>query len=243
MPRFRLPSRLISLVNEATGKPSVEVSKRVMEACELIITEIGAELHDDLIQKLSVLRLHMDKLERSSYDPRETQETMIKMQADFEAIVESVRRISHLYHPVYSEGDSFNKRVEMLCQNLETHGTMRVQPVFNGEPRRLDSTTESYLLRMIQEMVHNAIRHASAWHIWVTLNWEEDHLRVRVADDGSGFTASAAFVDRLRKKYNTLRMRAESINAKMKYEQGDTGLIVTVSIDYASQKPVPESES
>jgi len=38
-------------------KQEAEISRQAMEACEQIISEMGAELHDDLIQRLSVFRL------------------------------------------------------------------------------------------------------------------------------------------------------------------------------------------
>jgi signal transduction histidine kinase len=65
-------------------KRQAQVSRVAMEACEQIISEMGADLHDDLIQKLSVLRLHLDKIERSSFDPEETRAAVIKMQADYQ---------------------------------------------------------------------------------------------------------------------------------------------------------------
>ena len=201
-----------------------------MEACEAIMTQMGAEMHDDLIQKLSVLRLHMDKIERSSFDPKETRETIIKMQADFQAIVESVRRISRRLHPVHIEGDTFHQRLEMLCQNLDSPGTIRIQPSFDGEPKTLEPEVEIYLLRMVQELIHNAFRHSAAWHVWVRTKWLKDQLLIEVEDDGSGFAKVNAFVSLLKKKHNTLRMRAEAIGASIKYHSGEKGLVATIKI-------------
>jgi signal transduction histidine kinase len=208
----------------------IRQSRQAMEACEVIISEMGAELHDDLIQKLSVLRLHMDKIERSSYDPKDTRETMIKMQADFQGIVDSVRRISRRLYPVHTENDTFEKRVEMLCQNLETPGTIRINTTFNGTCRPLPGNSELYLLRIIQELVHNSFRHSAAWHVWVSVTWEARLLKIEVEDDGSGFAKINEFIDRLKKKHNTLRMRSEAIGASIKYHNGKKGLLATITL-------------
>ena len=212
------------------GGPSKEASKDAMETCEVVLKEIGADLHDDLIQKLSVLRLHMDKIERSSYNPQETQQTLIKMQTDFQSIVDSVRRISRQLHPVHMQDDPFDKRVEVLCQNLDMPGTIRIYPSFEGEPLSLTETQQSYLLRMIQELIHNSFRHSSAWNLWVKIIWSPNSLIIKVEDDGSGFARLEEFVEMLKRKYNTLRMRAETIGASIKYQKGEQGLLAIIKL-------------
>ena len=59
-------------------KFDIEISKRAAEICDQIILEMGAELHDDLIQKLSIFRLYLDRLERSVHDPAETETLLMK---------------------------------------------------------------------------------------------------------------------------------------------------------------------
>jgi signal transduction histidine kinase len=205
-------------------------SAEAIKVCEVILTEMGAELHDDLIQKLSVLRLHMDKIERSSFDPVETQETLIKMQADFQSIVDSVRRISRRLHPVHMDDDDFHKKVEMLCQNLDTPGTVRIHPSFVGIAIAMEKQQETYLLRMIQELIHNSFRHSAAWNVWVRISWMQNALKIEVEDDGSGFSRVEEFIERLKKKHNTLRMRAEAIGAKINYRSNSKGLIATIAL-------------
>jgi signal transduction histidine kinase len=51
---------------------------------------------------------------------------------------------------------------------------------------------ESACFRIVQESVTNALRHASARHIQVTLHRDEDSLVLEIADDGTGFGPAAA---------------------------------------------------
>jgi hypothetical protein len=74
-------------------KLDFEISKRASEACDQIITEMGAELHDDLIQKLSIFRLYIDRIERASADPVEIESLAMKMRNDFEQVIASVKNI------------------------------------------------------------------------------------------------------------------------------------------------------
>src|SRR6185295_18734605 len=107
---------------KSKSSDDVTASREAMEACEHIISEMGAELHDDLIQKLSVFRLYLDQLDRSRFNAAETEMLLIKMNADFKQVVQSVRRISRQLLPVKMEGDSFQTNINILCQNMERPG-------------------------------------------------------------------------------------------------------------------------
>lgn len=157
------------------------------------------------------------------------------MQADFVDVIDSVRRISRRLAPVKMEGDSLEKQIEGLCQNMDTPGTVRIHPSFSGTLKTLDETVENHILRIIQELIHNAFRHSSAWHVWVELSWQKDALRVLVEDDGSGFARLHEFLDRLRAKHNSVRRRAQLIGAKIEYKQGKRGLLAEIHIPYRLQ--------
>jgi signal transduction histidine kinase len=85
-----------------------------------------------------------------------------------------------------------------------------------------------YLFRIVQELVHNAFKHSAAWHVWVRLTWEAQKLIIEVEDDGSGFSKIPEFIDRLKKKHNSLKMRTLAIGAKISYLQGEKGLMAHV---------------
>src|SRR5690606_25045480 len=99
-----------------------EIDSRAAERCEQILTEMGAELHDDLIQKLSVFRLYIDRMERSSGDRSEIESLSIKMRGEFDQVIHVVRNISRRLLPAKMEGDTLDKSLELLCQNMEHPG-------------------------------------------------------------------------------------------------------------------------
>lgn len=206
-----------------------QVSRQAMEACEHIIEEMGAELHDDLIQKLSVLRLYLDRLERSKTDQAETESLIVSMTADFLEVVQAVRRISRRLLPVKMDGDSFQKGISILCQNLEQSGGSTIHFEPTGPEQKFSDRAEIYLFRIVQELIHNAFKHSSAWHIWVRLTWAENQLTLEVEDDGTGFSKIPEFIAALKKKHNTLRMRSEVIGAHIQYIQGKKGLLAKVA--------------
>ncbi len=209
-------------------KFELEISKRAAEICDQIILEMGAELHDDLIQKLSIFRLYLDRLERSAHNPAETEALLINMRTDFESVIQSVRRISKKLLPEQTLNDSLNTSIDMLCQSLERPGFGNIYYECTGTEQNIPDQNRMYLYRIIQELIHNAFKHSSAWHVWVRLKWESEKLIIEVEDDGSGFNKISEFIERLRKKNNTLKLRSLAIGASIQYHHGEKGLLAKV---------------
>lgn len=208
-------------------------SRQAMEACEQVITEIGAELHDDLIQKLSVFRLYLDQLDRSRSNALETETILIKMNADFKEVVQSVRRISRQLLPARMDDDSFQTSINMLCQNMERPGSSTIHFEAHGTERNIPALAEIYLSRIIQELIHNSLKHSSAWHIWVRLSWFDTRLVIEVEDDGTGFSKVNESIESLKKKHNTLRMRSLAIGARIAFIPGRKGLLARIQYPFA----------
>ncbi len=213
-------------------KFDTEISKRAAEICDQIILEMGAELHDDLIQKLSIFRLYIDRLERSVHDPAETETLLINMRTDFEGVIQSVRRISRKLLPEHTNHDSLNTSINLLCKSLERPGLGNIYFETTGNEEAIPPVSRIYLYRIIQELIHNAFKHSSAWHVWVRLKWKAKHLSIEVEDDGSGFNKISEFIERLRKKNNTLKLRSTVIGAIISYHHGEKGLLARIEYDF-----------
>jgi signal transduction histidine kinase len=216
------------IIFSSRKKLETEISKRASEACDQIINEIGAELHDDLIQKLSIFRLYLDRLERSTHNPTEAESLLINMRTDFEAVVQSVRRISRNLLPENTYEESMTASIKLLCNNMERPGLGNVYFECDGTDHPIPTLSKTYLVRIVQELIHNAFKHSAAWHVWVRLKWEPPKLFIEVEDDGTGFHKISEFIDRLRKKNNTLRMRSQAIGSTITYHHGPMGLLAKV---------------
>lgn len=206
-----------------------EISRRVAEACDQITSEMGAEIHDDLVQKLSVFSLYLDRIERSMNDPVEIERLVIGMRTDFENVIQSIRRISRQLMPVTTGGGTFAEAVQLLSQNMEHPGAGNIHLSTKGEEKTLAAADRLYILRIIQELIHNAFKHSAAWHIWVRVEWIHDGLLIEVEDDGSGFHKISEFIEKLKKKNNTLKMRSKTLGATLTYHQGPKGLLARLT--------------
>jgi signal transduction histidine kinase len=79
--------------------------------------------------------------------------------------------------------------VRGLLADVEDAQAARLDFEVTGTPVRLSADVELGAFRIIQEAVNNVTRHASAHAARVGLRYDEDALRIRVADDGIGFDA------------------------------------------------------
>jgi len=206
------------------------VAHQATEACDQIMNEMGAEIHDDLIQKLSIFGFYLDRIQGSGQMSAEMEELVINMRTDFENVSHAVRRVSRRLLQVKMEYDSFKTSVEVLCQNMESSKSGNIHFEHMGIEQNIPALSQSHLYRIIQELIHNAFKHSSAWHIWVRLRWESTTVIVEVEDDGVDVYNTPNFMDRLRMKYNTLRMRTQVLGGSITYRQGDKGLLAKVEL-------------
>lgn len=206
-----------------------EVAIKASQVCEEAISEIGAEIHDDLIQKVSVLKLYLDRLERSAGDPTETLTTAARMRSDLDGVIGSIRAVSRRMLPTFLETETFETNLHLLCKNMESTGGTHIHLEVYGKEHAVSLRTKHYLYRISQELIHNALKHSIAWHIWVRIYFEAQKLTIEVEDDGANLAQFDSIVRNMEKRQNTLSMRTIAIDADLSFERGAKGFLAKVT--------------
>jgi signal transduction histidine kinase/ligand-binding sensor domain-containing protein len=154
---------------------------------------VSRELHDTLLQSLVGVALEFEAIAKSlDSSPAAAKERVVKMRERVEEYIREARRsIWSLRSPALETRD--------LVEALRESGKRAAagQPVrfefdLAGTPRRFAGNVEHQLLRIGQEAVLNAVRHARAQQVRMTLEYTDDAVALRVADDGAGFAADTA---------------------------------------------------
>lgn len=211
------------------------VSSKAAEFCEQITTEMGAELHDDIIQKLSSLSFYIERIERASNEPSEILTLVTRMRSDFENITQSVRTISRRLNPVHRSEATFAANIAHLCQTMERPGNGHITFSSSGREQHTSDLVYNYLYRIIQELIHNAFKHSAAWKVDVQVTWSPNLVTIIVEDDGTGQVNMDNVTSNLQNKRNTLRMRSNAIHATIKYSKGKKGLLAKVECPLSQQ--------
>ncbi len=152
---------------------------------------ISQEIHDELGQRLTVLRMDVAMLPRAVQgDAAQTlHQQVTKLKGDIDDLFVMVRNLAGQLRPAAMDV-GLVAAVEALLQDFEN--ALRIPCELDNrlpEPLRLDERRSSAVFRILQESLTNAARHARATHIKVSLEVAGGQLRVRVQDNGRGFVA------------------------------------------------------
>lgn len=178
-----------------------------LDAQENERVRIAADLHDNIISKLTVIRLKA----AIGANPAEIDHLLGNS-------IDESRRISHeLSPPLYEEKSLQNVLLSILkswssIYTLEKRTDVRTD--FN-----VDKNTKLQLVRMLQELMNNVYKHAKASKIAFSLRITTKYTVFMLTDNGVGFNAKNAIKGI---GLQNVELRAESLNAlyKFKSEEG-----------------------
>jgi signal transduction histidine kinase len=167
------------------------LSRRLLEVQEAERRHLARELHDEIGQALTAIKLHIEALGRAGGDAA----LRPRFDAALEAVGQALERVRHLATTLRpAQLDELG-----LAAALRSHLDRQAQlggfvPRFSAAelPGRLDPAIESGCFRIAQEALTNVLRHAHAANVWVRLALDGDVLVLAVRDDGRGYDVQAA---------------------------------------------------
>jgi signal transduction histidine kinase len=176
---------------------------------------LALELHDAVSQKLFGLVLSAETaatlLER---DPEAARDQVVKLQELARNALEELRSLIFELRPPELERDG-------LCGALRKHVDVlrRLQPTLvelEGDVELdRDPTRDGEVFRIAQEALQNALRHAQATRVTVSLRSEDGRILLDVTDDGVGFDPDAADVRSRRLGLTSMEERAHRLGGRL----------------------------
>ena len=199
---------------------------------------IARELHDELGQILSALRLEVAAL-RMRFGPDSP--ALAERAASMLVLVDSVIRVqrdlvSSLRPVVLDMG--IGPALEWLVGEFVEHSGVTCELQMSETQLDLDSDQTTMVFRIVQESLTNIARHAQARRVRVTLAREADSYRLTIRDDGKGFDPA---VRRDPKSLGLigLQERAQMLRGRVSISSGDNaGVAITVTFPAAVSENV-----
>ncbi len=150
---------------------------------------IARELHDDICQRLSGMKLNMEVLEDEiRLTDRRTSRVLRGFRKQFEQTISEVRRLSSNLRPTILDDFGLTIAMNLLVRDFEkSHGIPVRLESRNLSVGRLDPHVEIALYRIAQESLTNIARHAAATEIAIRLMCGENVAELIVRDNGNGF--------------------------------------------------------
>ncbi len=194
-----------------------ELSGRLISAGEEERRRIARELHDDVLQRLSLVASDLTALERglptSDWATRHATHEQVQQLTE---IITAVRQLSHQLHSSKLELLGLSVALRDLCEHVSTQHGLTVELIVDGDRLRLSRDKALGFYRVAQEALSNAIRHSGASRVEVRLTQANASLKMTIRDDGAGFDPAspatglglATMRERLRLLGGQLRVRS-----------------------------------
>ncbi|MBK8045331.1 MAG: tetratricopeptide repeat protein [Haliscomenobacter sp.] len=200
----------------------------MLEGQEKERSRIANDLHDGLGGLLASLKSHIGRLLEGGQDA----ELASKTNRLIDDAAGEVRRIAHNMMPRALALSGLPGALEDLAQDLRKQGLDCDLEIIGFDPALpLDSTQAVMIYRIVQELSHNAVKHAEATHLLLQLLRQEDRLTIIVEDNGQGFDVKNALQQK--------GLGLSSIESRVQFLQGTIewdsvpgeGTTVVVTVD------------
>lgn len=149
---------------------------------------IGEELHDGLGQQLTGLSMLAQSLLNNASKPE--YELASQLASGLHEALAQVRALSRGLMPVHVSADRFMLSLQEITESIEKQSKIPIKLQTDDVVMLFDDATASHLYRIVQESLNNAIKHAQASEIGVSLKIEQDHGVLEITDDGVGLPAN-----------------------------------------------------
>ncbi len=151
---------------------------------------LARELHDESLQALVDISHDIDDLEEE-HDAGRLKASLEQLRREVDGVVEGTRRFILGLRPPLLEEMGIATSLKWLAGDIGDEEDIEVNATIEGEERPVPDAVELAVFRIAQETLNNARKHARATRVDLTLTFEKDRLRLRVADNGAGFTMPA----------------------------------------------------
>ena len=164
------------------------LSRKLIESQEQERARIGRELHDDINQRLALLAIGLDRLQRN---PSEVVSHLQKLREETMVIAGEVQALSHELHASKLEYLGVVSGMKSWCKEFSERQKMEIafsSDVASALPFDIGLT----LFRVLQEALHNVVKHSGVKRADVQVVEQSNEVRLTVRDSGRGFDIEAA---------------------------------------------------
>jgi signal transduction histidine kinase len=191
---------------------------------------LAGEIHDSLEQGLTAIMLQLDSAKKHVESSPEAGNILrlARNMAEFSR-AEVQHAVWDMQSPLLANSD-LSAAMKQMAEQINAGPAMVTVDII-GTPRPLLSSTEHHLLRMAQEAITNAAKHAQARNINVTVDYSGLELKLVIADDGVGFNPGMVQTGGQNGHFGLqgMRARAKKIEAQLEINS-ETGKGTRITI-------------
>ena len=214
----------------------LEYQHKMMEASleseESERRRLAGDLHDSVGGMLSTIRVGLTAIGKQLPDPSLVEQS----KQILDDTLMSVRRISLDLMPSTLEKFGLMPALKELCERFEGASFIPVKVFEQGEIKPVPASRALKVYRIVQELINNAVKHAEAHAIKVSVKGDQNGILFTVEDDGKGFDPSmnhSATLNGSGLGLFNMENRARLLNARLEYDSHPgRGSKITLYINY-----------
>jgi two-component system, NarL family, sensor histidine kinase UhpB len=210
-----------------------ELSAHIVEAREEERKRIARELHDELGQRLTALKIELSSLENG--DKRGGMHGRLQPMIDMvDETVAATRRISLGLRPPMLDDLGLEAAIDWLINQFRDHNQVQVELRCETLQTPLQTGVAVALYRILQEALTNISRHAGAQRVQVEVSTREQWVQLSVQDDGQGFSCNSTSPRKDSFGLIGIRERVRMLGGQLLLKnnaKGGAGIVVRLPID------------
>lgn len=195
------PNRVQGIIYDITERKQTEEALRareqqlrnltayVQKVAEIERTNIAREIHDELAQTLTVLKMDLSWLKKKFLTGQkpmtEKADSMLKT---IDRTIETMKRIATNLRPGILDDLGLAAAIEWQAEEFEKQTGIKCKVALDADDITLDRDRNTAIFRIFQETLTNVARHAKATQITVRLKQSEGKIKLTVRDNGKGIT-------------------------------------------------------
>lgn len=202
---------------------------------------IARELHDELGQVLTGLKMELTRVRRAcsgNGHPPAGERAMVEMSEQIDRAIDSVRRLSSELRPPVLDRLGLAAALDWLARDCEAKAGPAIVLNTKSLEEPIDGLVSTTVFRIVQEALTNVVRHAEATEVTIDLVTAGTTLNLTIHDNGKGIDPVAAEGPSSLGILG-MRERAHILGGSL-HVHGERGQGTTISVVVPRQPPRPE---
>ncbi len=183
---FNFKNRQKQQLQKLLTEQQVLRNSSVIKSEEKERKRIAGDLHDSVGQMLASAKLYTQSLAKTN-DKEDIEIAQSKVQSLLDSALVEVRQISHNLKPRVLEEKGLEEAVAELVRQINQSKQIKIDYSAKNLKKRLNEVLEVSCYRLVQEVVHNMIKHAEATEIKIAFRQNPNQIFLELSDNGKGF--------------------------------------------------------
>jgi len=214
------------------------VGRRLIEAHEEERTWLARELHDDIVQRIALVSVELERCSQQAPDTATgVRDHIGQVRQRLTDLGQDIQGLSHRLHSSKLEYLGLVTAARSFCRELSEQRSVQIEFKHSAIPAAVPKEVSLCLFRVLQESLQNAVKHSGVQDFTVEMHGTQDGIHLTVSDSGIGFDQRNA-MSHSGLGLIGMRERLRLVNGELSIQsEPGHGTTVLAHVPYGHQNP------